>query len=136
VVGNYRGMHGFNFFDFYSMDNQIPVTALYTIISVLWFITVTAAGFIFSVIWGKVKDNTAEIIEHAKEIQHIKDVQGNKIDDLKKDFVVFSEKFDKLSEKVSEIGVNVHSQKNTENQLNRTLTEILRYLEKKDNEQH
>jgi len=69
---------------------------------------------------------------HEKRIQKIEDVQGIKIDELKKDFEEMERKIDKLTENVSTLSANVHKSKNEENALNTTLQAILKYLNKED----
>ena len=69
-----------------------------------------------------------KVDELEKRVQKIEDVQGNKLDNLSNDFKEF--KHD-VSEKLEALRVVMHREKNMENQLNNTLTLLLRELEKK-----
>lgn len=73
-----------------------------------------------------------KVDELEKRVQKIEDVQGNKLDNLSNDFKEF--KHD-VSEKLEALRVVMHREKNMENQLNNTLTLLLRELEKKADNQ-
>ena len=69
-----------------------------------------------------------KVDELEKRVQKIEDVQGNKLDALAADFKEF--KTD-VNDKLEAVRLALHKEKNMENQLNTTLTLLLRELEKK-----
>lgn len=83
-------------------------------------------------IWNDAKvrneKTCVKVEELEKRVQKIEDVQGNKLDALSSDFKEF--KHD-INEKLEALRVTLHREKNMENQLNNTLTLLLRELEKK-----
>ena len=67
--------------------------------------------------------------DHEKRIQRIEDVQGSQVKELKDELHELSTKVQELTDKVNIMAANIHNQKNTDNVLNMTLSQILKYLE-------
>ena len=97
-----------------------------------------AAGLL-TYIWNDAKKRNektelkVEILE--KRVQKIEDIQGTKldlqgkkIDDLSHEFKEFK---DDINQKLEALSIALHKEKNVENQLNTTLTLLLRELEKR-----
>lgn len=72
-------------------------------------------------------------ITHGEKIQRLEDITGNEVKDLKEDFKEFkkeiSAKLDSAMSQIRDMGVQIHKEKNVEQQMQSTLSSLLKFME-------
>jgi len=87
-------------------------------------------GGIFWTIASGVTIYLFTMVSSLKErVQRVEDLQGSKLDNLKKDFEDFRHE---MKDELKNIAAQIHKEKNQEQQMNTVLTLILKQLEAKD----
>ena len=91
-------------------------------------------GGIFWTIASGVTIYLFTMVSSLKErVQRVEDLQGSKLDNLKKDFEDFRHE---MKDELKNIAAQIHKEKNQEQQMNTVLTLILKQLEAKDEKQN
>lgn len=72
-------------------------------------------------------------IAHGERIQRLEDITGNEVKELKEDFKSFkkeiTDKLDKAMSSIKDMGVQIHKEKNVEQQMQATLSSLLKFME-------
>lgn len=72
-------------------------------------------------------------ITHGERIQRLEDITGNEVKELKEDFKEFkkeiTDKLDKAMNSIKDMGVQIHKEKNVEQQMQSTLSSLLKFME-------
>jgi len=73
-------------------------------------------------------------ITHGEHIQRLEDITGNEVKELKQDFKEFKKdvtnKLDLAMDSIKDMGVQIHKEKNVEQQMQSTLSSLLEFLER------
>lgn len=72
-------------------------------------------------------------ISHGERIQRLEDITGNEVKELKEDFKEFkkeiTDKLDTAMSQIRDMGVQIHKEKNVEQQMQATLASLLKFME-------